>query len=53
MWYLRRTRAVRAKMFTWEVVTDFDCDAPQESLQEAFAKEWKNCCAQIRINTIF
>lgn len=40
MWYLRRARAVRAKMFTWEVVTDFDCDAPQESLQEAFAKEF-------------
>ena len=29
-----------AKMFTWEVVTDFDCDAPQESLEEAFAKEF-------------
>jgi len=27
-------------MFTWEVVTDFDCDAPQESLQESFAKEF-------------
>ena len=40
MWYLRRARAVRAKMFTWEVVTDFDCDAPQESLEEAFAKEF-------------
>lgn len=40
MWYLRRARAVRARMFTWEVVTDFDCDAPQESLQEAFAKEF-------------
>lgn len=40
MWYLRRARAVRAKMLTWEVVTDFDCDAPQESLQEAFAKEF-------------
>lgn len=40
MWYLRRARAVRAKMFTWEVVTDFDCDAPQESLEESFAKEF-------------
>lgn len=40
MWYLRRARAVRARMFTWEVVTDFDCDAPQESLEEAFAKEF-------------
>lgn len=40
MWYLRRARAVRAKMLTWEVVTDFDCDAPQESLEEAFAKEF-------------
>ena len=40
MWYLRRARAVRAKMFTWEVVTDFDCDAPQESLEETFAKEF-------------
>lgn len=40
MWHLGRTRAVRAKMFTWEVVTDFDCDAPQESLEEAFAKEF-------------
>ena len=38
--YLGRARAVRARMFTWEVVTDFDCDAPRESLEEAFAKEF-------------
>ena len=49
MWYLRRARAVRAKMFTWEVVTDFDCDAPQESLQEAFAKEFPEVQGDCRV----
>lgn len=49
MWYLRRARAVRAKMFTWEVVTDFDCDAPQESLEEAFAKEFPEVQGDCRV----
>lgn len=49
MWFLRRARAVRAKMFTWEVVTDFDCDAPQESLEEAFAKEFPEVQGNCRV----
>jgi hypothetical protein len=36
-------------MFTWEVVTDFDCDAPQESLQEAFAKEFPEVQGDCRV----
>lgn len=39
MWF-GRVHAVRGRMFTWEVLTDFECDAPREMLEESFRRDF-------------
>ena len=39
-WRMGRARAVRARMFTWEVVTDFEGEVSHESLESSFARDF-------------
>ena len=39
-WHMGRARAVRARMFTWEVVTDFEGEVSNESLESSFARDF-------------
>lgn len=39
-WRMGRARAVRTRMFTWEMVTDFEGEVSQESLESSFARDF-------------